>query len=220
MPALRRRRRHRRPRPPHTPRRMTASRRLPVSDAELGVTAEALREALAAELLAPGSQRTARDLLDRVDAKLPSALDRHPAGASTGRLLAGDEILRLLLAREDRHGLGALSNEQIAGELSWKPTGTSVRELLDELRRAGWLTARGSGPERRFELTRKGRGRCPRARARRQRARQRSARQRTRRAAGPSSTPTAPPARSPSPPTPRSGSRVSGIARPCTPRRA
>ena len=54
----------------------------------------------------------------------------------------------------------ALSNEQIAGELSWKPAGTSVRELLDELRRAGWLTARGNGPERRFELTRKGRGRA------------------------------------------------------------
>jgi hypothetical protein len=53
--------------------------------------------------------------------KLPDALDRHPAGASTGRLLAGDEILRLLLTYEDRHGSGALSNEQIAGELSWKP---------------------------------------------------------------------------------------------------
>ena len=50
---------------------MTATRRLPVSDAELAVIAEALREALAAELLSPGSQRTARELLDRVDAKLP-----------------------------------------------------------------------------------------------------------------------------------------------------
>ena len=139
---------------------MTATRRLPVSDAELAVIAEALREALAAELLSPGWQSRARELLDRVDAKLPSALDQHPAGASTGRLLAGDEILRLLLTHDDRHGSGALTNEQVAGELSWKPAGTSVRELLDELRRAGWLTARGSGPERRFELTRKGRGRA------------------------------------------------------------
>jgi hypothetical protein len=39
---------------------MTAARRLPVSDAELGVIAEALREALAAELLFPDSKRTAR----------------------------------------------------------------------------------------------------------------------------------------------------------------
>ena len=100
---------------------MTASRRLSFSDAELAVIAEALREALAAELLTPASQRTARELLDRVDAKLPDALDRHPAGASTGRLLAGDEILRLLLAHEDRHGWAALGNEQIAGELPWKP---------------------------------------------------------------------------------------------------
>ena len=139
---------------------MTATRRLPVSDRELALIAEALREALAAELLAPGLQRTARELLDRVDAKLPSALDQHPAGASTGRLLAGDEILRLLLAHEDRDGSAALRNEQIATVLSWKPIGASVRELLKELRRAGWLTARGNGPERRFELTRKGRGRA------------------------------------------------------------
>jgi len=139
---------------------MTATRRLPVSDAELAVIAEALREALAAELLSPGSQRTARELLDRVDAKLPDALAQHPAGASTGRLLAGDEILRLLFTHEDRHGSGALTNEHIATELAWKPAGASVRELLDELRRAGWLTPRGNGPERRFELTRKGRGRA------------------------------------------------------------
>lgn len=139
---------------------MIAARRLPVSDAELAVIAEALRGALAAELLSPGSRTAARELLDRVDAKLPSALQQHPAGASTGRLLAGDEILRLLLAREDRHGWAALSNEEIARELSWKPPGTSVRELLEELRRAAWLTGRGSGYERRFELTRKGRGRA------------------------------------------------------------
>ncbi|MDQ3741515.1 MAG: hypothetical protein M3389_11305 [Actinomycetota bacterium] len=82
-----------------------------------------------------------------------------PAPARDG-CWQGDEILRLLLAHEDRHGSDALSNEQIAGELSWKPAGTSVRELLEALRRSGWLTARGSGSERRFELTRKGRGRA------------------------------------------------------------
>ena len=135
-------------------------RRLTLTDAELVVVAEALSEATAAELLAPTSHVVARELLDRIDAKLPSATDHHPAGPATGRLLASDEILRLLLQREDRHGQAALGNEAIAGELAWKPAGTSVRELLEDLRRRGWLLARGAGPERRFELTRKARGRA------------------------------------------------------------
>jgi DNA-binding PadR family transcriptional regulator len=135
-------------------------RRLTVTDAELAVTAEALREAMAAELLTPASRALARELLDRIDAKLPSASDHHPAGPAAGRLLAGDEILRLLLRREERYGRAALSNEAIAGELSWKPAGTSVRALLEDLRRGGWLLARGDGGDRVFELTRKGRGRA------------------------------------------------------------
>jgi hypothetical protein len=135
-------------------------RRLTVTNAELAVTAEALREAMAAELLTPASRALARELLDRIDAKLPSASEHHPAGPTTGRVLAGDEILRLLLRREDRHSHAALSNEAIAGELSWKPAGTSVRSLLEDLRRGGWLLARGSGGDRLFELTAKGRGRA------------------------------------------------------------
>jgi len=135
-------------------------RRLTLTDAELAVTAQALREALAAELLAPISRNIARDLLDRIDAKLPSAADHHPAGPTTGRLLAADEILRLLLKREERHGHAALTNEAVARELSWKPAGTSVRELLEDLRRDGWLTCTGNGPDRQFALTRKGRGRA------------------------------------------------------------
>ena len=134
-------------------------RRLTLSDTELAVVAQALREATAAELLSPSSGAVARELLERVDAKLPKASDHHPAGPTTGRLLAGDEILRLLLRHEDRHGRAALGRDVIAEQLSWKPIGTSVRELLAELRRAGWLASRGAGAERRFELTRKGRGR-------------------------------------------------------------
>jgi hypothetical protein len=135
-------------------------RRLTVSDVELAVIAEALREALAADLLSSDSRATASDLLDRVDAKLPPATDHHPGGASAGRLLAGDEILRILTGREERYGHAALANEQITAELSWKPAGTSVRELLEDLRRGGWLTCNGRGAERRFALTRKGRGRA------------------------------------------------------------
>jgi hypothetical protein len=134
--------------------------RLTLAEAELVVIAEAIREASAAELLTPSSRVLAHELLDRIDAKLPAATDHHPAGPMTGRLLAGDEILRLLLAREDRDGHAALTNEQIAADLDWKPTGTSVRALLDDLRRCGWLTHSGSGRQRRFALTRKGRGRA------------------------------------------------------------
>ncbi|HEX5923134.1 MAG TPA: hypothetical protein VFY45_04840 [Baekduia sp.] len=134
--------------------------RLTLAEAELAVTAEAIREAIAAELLAPSSRVLAHEMLDRIDAKLPAATDRHPVGPVTGRLLAGDEILRLLLAREERDGHAALTNEQIAADLDWKPAGTSVRALLDDLRRGGWLTQSGAGPQRRFTLTSKGRGRA------------------------------------------------------------
>jgi DNA-binding PadR family transcriptional regulator len=134
--------------------------RLTVTESQLGVLVEALREALAADLLPPASTDGARQLLELLDAKLPSAMDHHPAGRVAGRLIAGDEILRLLLAREDRYGYAALGREDIAAELDWKPAGVSVRELLDELRRTGWLTARGQGAERLYGLTGKGRGRA------------------------------------------------------------
>jgi len=135
------------------------ARRLNVSDHELRVLCEALREVLAAELLVVGSVATARELLDKIDAKLPDVIDHHPAGPAAGRLIAGDEVLRLLLRHEDRYTRGGLTNEQIAAHLDWKPAGVSVRQLLEGLRRAGWLTARGKGGDRRYELTRKGRGR-------------------------------------------------------------
>jgi hypothetical protein len=69
------------------------------------VRVEALREAIAAQLLSPHSVAPGRELLDPIDARLPSASYRLPAGATIGRLLAGDEILRLLLAREERFHL-------------------------------------------------------------------------------------------------------------------
>jgi hypothetical protein len=136
------------------------TRRLTATHAQLTVLCEALRESIAAELLSPTSVATARELLDKIDAKLPSATDHHPAGPAAGRLMAGDEILRLLLAHEDRYSYSAPTNEQIAARLDWKPAGVSVRQLLEELRRGGWLAGRGKGAERRYELTRKGRGRA------------------------------------------------------------
>lgn len=136
------------------------SHRFSLDDAELAAVAEALREAAAAELLTPQSRAVAGALLERVDRRLPSATARHPAGSVTGRVIAGDEILRLLLDGEDRHGSAALSNEQIGAQLTWKPPGTSVRELLEELRRTGWVTATRDGSVWRYALTRKGRGRA------------------------------------------------------------
>jgi hypothetical protein len=134
-------------------------RRLTLTDGELAVTAEALREALAAELLAPSSRCVARELLDRIDAKLPSANEHHPAGP----MAAGCWLATRSAAPAQTRGApwhAALTNEAIAGELSWKPAGTSVRELLEDLRRGGWLTCTGNGPDREFALTRKGRGRA------------------------------------------------------------
>src|SRR3954471_6838697 len=118
--------------------------RLSFTDGELPAAAEALHEALAAELLSGDTRWIAQELLDRLDQKLPSAADRHPAGPTAGRIMAGDEILRLLLAREARHGRAELGIEAIGHELDWKPAGTSIRELLEELCRNGWLHARGT----------------------------------------------------------------------------
>jgi DNA-binding PadR family transcriptional regulator len=134
--------------------------RLTASHAELTVLCEALRESIAAELLSPSSVATARELLNELDAKLPSAIDHHPAGPAAGRLMAGDEILRLLLTHEDRYSYSALTNEEIAARFDWKPAEVSVRQLLEEFCRGGWLAGRGKGAERRYELTRKGRGRA------------------------------------------------------------
>ena len=53
----------------------------------------------------PSSVAIARELLDKIDAKLPSAVDDHPAG----RLIAGDEILRLLLTHEESYTYAALT---------------------------------------------------------------------------------------------------------------
>jgi hypothetical protein len=45
--------------------------RLALAEAELAVIAEAIREAIAAELLAPGSRVLAHELLDRIAASCP-----------------------------------------------------------------------------------------------------------------------------------------------------
>src|SRR4051794_15306496 len=104
-------------------------RRLTLTHTELPLGAPAPRGGAAAELLSPTSFEVARELLESVDAKLPDAADHHPTGPAAGRLLAGDEILRLLLHHEDRYGHAALGRDAIARELAWKPLGTSVREL-------------------------------------------------------------------------------------------
>jgi hypothetical protein len=59
-------------------------RRLTLTDSELAVVAEALREATAADLLTSTSHAVGRGLLDRVDAKLPSATDAMLVGLPDG----------------------------------------------------------------------------------------------------------------------------------------
>ena len=136
-------------------------RRLTLTDGELAVLAEALREATRRR--AAGAQLPRASRASCLTASTPSCParptttrpDPRPAGCWPATRFCGS-----CCKREDRHGHAALTNEAIAGELSWKPAGTSVRELLEDLRRGGWLTCTGNGPDREFALTRKGRGRA------------------------------------------------------------
>ena len=85
--------------------------RLNFSERELGVLAEALRESLA-ELLVPGSIEPVWQLLERVDLRLPRAVENHPAGGAIGLLVAADELVRALARRESRYGHAALTREE------------------------------------------------------------------------------------------------------------
>jgi hypothetical protein len=106
--------------------------RLALAEAELAVIAEAIREAIAAELLAPGSSRTSC-----LTASTPAARrDRPPPGRPDDRAAARRRRDPATPARaQERDGHAALTNEQIAADLDWKPAGTSLRALLDDLRR-------------------------------------------------------------------------------------
>ena len=141
------------------------ARRLTATDAELAVLCEALRECIAAELLSPSSVAIAPDCSTRSTPSSPAPSTATQPVPAAGRLMAGDEILRLLLTHEDRYSYGALTNEQIAAELDWKPAGVSVRQLLEEL--AGRRLA-GRGREPSVATSSPARAR-PRPRARRRR---------------------------------------------------
>jgi hypothetical protein len=121
----------------------------------------AVREALAAGLLRAGEQCDAYDVLELLDAKLPPAeASCRAVGPDTGRLLLGEEILRLLGEAEDG-GHRALTRLEVDERLGDKPVGTSIRGVLEQLRHDRLIATFGT--EGSFvRLTREGRARARR----------------------------------------------------------
>jgi hypothetical protein len=139
--------------------------RLAVQERHLRVLERALREALAAGLLRDRELHDARELLDLVDRQLPAAEERQyrHVGPDTARLLLREEILRLLGVAED-DGRGSLTRREVDERLADKPEGTSIRGVLDELRRDKLIFERDSAGDGLgfVELTREGRARARR----------------------------------------------------------
>ena len=139
---------------------MTASTgaRLALSVHQIRLLLRCLREASAAGLLRWDELGDVADLVELLDARLPSAEERHPAGRLAGGVLLGDEILRALGAAEDE-SWGRQTQEDIDRRLGSKPEGSSIRSTLDRLCRDGLVSF---GDDGRVALTRDGRARARR----------------------------------------------------------
>lgn len=100
---------------------------------------------------APARRRAERtyEFLELLDAKLsPAEASHRTLGPGTGRLLLSDEILRLLAEAEDS-GRRALTRLEVDERLEHKPVGTSIRGVLDRLRRDQLIASSGSGAKNR-----------------------------------------------------------------------
>lgn len=139
---------------------MSDHERVVLSGRQLRVLVRAAREALAGDLLRPSEVADAYEVVELLDSRLPTAEDRHPVGAVTGRLLLREEILRLLAAGEDG-GRSALTLWEVDDRLTDKPVGTSIRRVVQELAREKLIAVR-SGDPRLTSLTREGRARARR----------------------------------------------------------
>jgi hypothetical protein len=123
----------------------TSGVRLTVDQRQLTLLLRCVREASAAGLLRWDEIADVGDLVELLDARLPSAEERHPAGRLAGHVLLGDEILRVLAAAEDR-SRRRLMPDEIDRRLTGKPEGSSIRSTLDRLRRDGLISiGRGTG---------------------------------------------------------------------------
>jgi hypothetical protein len=132
--------------------------RLAVSERHLRLLLRCVRESSAAGLLRFDEQADAGDLVALLDAKLPSAEERHPAGRLTGEILLAEDVLRVLAAAEDE-GRSCLSHVEVDLRLSVKPEGTSIRASFDRLRRDRLVSLTGDGY---VTLTQEGRTRARR----------------------------------------------------------
>ncbi len=118
---------------------MSGGVRVALSELQLRMLVRAAREALAGDLLRASEVADVYNVLELLDSKLPAAEERHPVGAVTGRLLFGEEILRLLAADEDA-GRSALTLWEIDDRLTDKPLATSIRRVVEELAREKLIT--------------------------------------------------------------------------------
>lgn len=138
--------------------------RVALTEQQIRLLMRSVRESVAAGLLRSTELDDVDELLTALDAKLPSAEERHPAGGRAAELLLGESVLRTLAAAEDE-GRRELTPLEIDDRLTDKPEGTSVRATLDTLRRAKLVTRVGRDRGC-IMLTRDGRARARRHPAR------------------------------------------------------
>ena len=128
--------------------------RLDLDEREARALHAGIQEALAAHLVGPDNASAARDVLDRLSAKVPSWLDRAAIGGEAGYLIAAQAVLRALATAEER-GSTLLSEHELAHALGAdKPAGVSIADVLTRMRRALAASARRAGATRASSIAR------------------------------------------------------------------
>jgi hypothetical protein len=107
----------------------------------------ALMEALHAKLLEGERREAAREVLERLDRRVPGWLDTAPVGGEAGYLIAAETVLRVLVAAEDgTYARSSLAESELLRELGdAKPLGATATDVLERMLREK-LIARRRGP--------------------------------------------------------------------------
>ena len=104
----------------------------------------ALSETLHAGLIAGDRREAAREVLARLDRRVPGWLDSAAVGGEAGYLVAAEAVLRALVDGEDGHyPRSALSELELVRALGdAKPLGASATDVLERMRRERLITRR------------------------------------------------------------------------------
>ena len=108
----------------------------------------ALMEALHAKLLEGERREAAREVLERLDRRVPAWLDPAPVERDAGYLIAAETVLRFLVAAEGRHVRPQLARRVRAAaraSATSKPLGATATDVLERMLREK-LIARRRGP--------------------------------------------------------------------------